>query len=65
MNTYCDGLEFEIPQICGARRWHVFANTGATSPEDCFEPGKEPPLSNPRSLWVGGRSVVILVSRPV
>lgn len=65
MNTYWDALEFEIPQIGEDRTWHVFANTSAPVGEDCWEPGKEPPLSNPRRLWVGGRSVVILVSRRI
>jgi isoamylase len=63
-NSFWEGLEFEIPELPNGRAWHVFVNTGAASPEDVWEPGKEPPLSNPRHLWVGARSVVILVSRP-
>jgi hypothetical protein len=33
------------------------------SPEDCFAAGHEPRLDNQSAIWVGGRSVMILVGR--
>ena len=63
LNMYWDGLELELPQLPPGKSWHVFANTGAKAPEDCWEPGREPPLANPRQMWIGGRSVAILLSR--
>jgi glycogen operon protein len=43
--------------------WRVFANTGAASPDDVFEPGTEPELTDQRSFLMGPRSVAILVGR--
>jgi isoamylase len=63
MNMYWEGLPFELPALPAGKSWHVFANTGANPPEDCWEPGHEPRLSQPRQIWMGGRSVVILLSK--
>jgi glycogen operon protein len=63
MNMYWETLSFELPQLPGDTRWRVFANTGMPAPEDAFEVGKEPEVSNPGSFLIGGRSVVILVGR--
>jgi glycogen operon protein len=43
--------------------WHLFANTGATSPADIWAPGTEPVLENQDGLLIGDRSVVILVGK--
>jgi isoamylase len=64
MNMYWEALPFELPRLPDGIRWRVFANTGMPSPEDIFEPGKEPELTEPAGCIVGGRSVVILVGRP-
>ena len=40
MNMHWQGLEFHPPQAPNARRWHVVANTGATSPFDSFAPAR-------------------------
>ncbi len=63
MNMYWDPFTFELPGLPQEMQWHVFANTGATPPDDCYEPGSEPMLSDPYSILVGGRSVVILVGK--
>jgi isoamylase len=64
MNMYWEALPFELPRLPDGIRWRVFANTGMPSPEDVFEPGKEPELTEQAGFLVGGRSVVILVGRP-
>ncbi|MEB3337337.1 MAG: alpha-amylase family glycosyl hydrolase, partial [Leptolyngbyaceae bacterium] len=63
MNMYWESLWFEIPGLPQGYQWHVFANTDAQSPEDSWELGKEPVLSNQGGFMVGSRSVVILVGR--
>jgi isoamylase len=63
MNMHWDGQTFGLPSPPGGRLWHVFANTGAQSPEDAWEVGSEPPLSDQGAIWLAPRSVLILVSR--
>jgi isoamylase len=63
MNMYWEALPFEIPILPAGMRWHVFANTSVSSPEDIWEPGKEPVVEDRREFLVGGRSVAILVGR--
>ena len=62
-NMYWEALTFELPAPRAGKRWHVFANTGVDSPDDIFEPGREPVLSEQGSILVGGRSVLVLVAR--
>jgi glycogen operon protein len=62
-NSHWEGHQVELPGFPDDQRWHVFANTGANSPEDVWEAGAEPPLSNPSQLFVGPRSVVILIAK--
>ena len=62
-NTYWEGHDVELPRLPEGQRWHVFANTGAPETEDVWEPGTEPALSDQSNLFVGARSVVILVAK--
>ena len=62
MNMYWESLPFELPELRQETCWRVFANTGAPSPQDIWEPGAEPVLSDQRQFIVGARSVAILVS---
>jgi isoamylase len=64
-NTHWEGHGVELPGLPPAegKRWHVFANTGAQTPEDIWETGAEPPLSDQAHLFVGARSVLILVAK--
>jgi isoamylase len=62
-NTHWEGHYVELPGSPEGKPWHVFANTGANSPEDIWEVGDEPILSNQAGLLVGPRSVVILVAK--
>jgi glycogen operon protein len=64
LNAYWEALTFTLPAPPAGRRWHVAINTGMPPPEDAWGCGDEPPLSEPSSFLVGGRSVVVLVARP-
>jgi glycogen operon protein len=63
INSHWDALEFELPRPSAGRSWHVAVNTSMPEPEDCFATGQEPRLDNQDSIWVGGRSVMILVGK--
>src|SRR6266568_7089978 len=63
MNMHWQGLEFHPPQAPNGRRWHVVANTGATSPFDSFSPGSEPWLEDQGCIPLSAHSTLILVSK--
>ncbi|HSN77496.1 MAG TPA: alpha-amylase family glycosyl hydrolase, partial [Anaerolineae bacterium] len=63
MNTHWDSHWFDLPQLPGNMRWHVFANTSAADGQDIWEPGQEPLLADQGGLLVGDRSVVVLVGK--
>lgn len=63
MNMHWEGHDFELPGLPEGRRWHVAANTGMPSPEDIWEPGSEPALDDQGRVFLGPRSVVILVGK--
>jgi glycogen operon protein len=63
MNMHWEMHGFELPQLPEGMVWHVFANTGMLSPEDIFEPGKEPVTDNQNEVLVGPRSIIILVGK--
>lgn len=63
MNMYWDSVWFSIPKLPQGMQWHVAANTAVSSPEDSWEPGSEPLLSDQENIVVGSRSVIILVGR--
>lgn len=63
LNMHWESLGFAIPQLPWGMAWHVFANTGATSPDDSYTPGSEPRLDDQSHILIGGRSVVILVGK--
>jgi glycogen operon protein len=63
MNMHWDSQWFELPRLPEGKNWHVFANTGASSPEDVWETSHEPLLDNQNGILLGDRSVVILVGK--
>ncbi|MBE2267126.1 MAG: glycogen debranching enzyme, partial [Anaerolinea sp.] len=63
VNTYWDALSFGLPQLPRGARWHVAVNTSMPSGQDIWQPGSEPLLGDQTSVWVGNRSVVVLVGR--
>ncbi len=63
MNMHWEDHDFELPGLSEGKKWHVFANTNMPSPQDSWEPGSEPALSDQGHFLVGARSVVILVGK--
>jgi isoamylase len=63
LNTDHDARTFALPSLPDGLAWHVAINTGAPSPEDSWEIGEEPVLSDQGSFLLGGRSVAALVGR--
>ena len=63
MNMYWEPLEFALPSPPSGQHWHVFTNTSLPTPQDIWEPEKEPPLIDQERIPVGGRSTVVLVAR--
>lgn len=63
LNTYWDGLPFELPAPPQGQRWHIFANTSMPAPYDICEPGNEIVLENQQWITVGGRSSIVLLAK--
>ncbi|MFZ2358663.1 MAG: glycogen debranching protein GlgX [Anaerolineae bacterium] len=63
MNVHWEAHWFELPGLPDGMQWHVAVNTGAPSPDDIWQPGQEPLLSDQAGLLVGDRSVVVLVGK--
>lgn len=63
MNVHWQANWFELPGLPMGMNWHVFANTGAISPEDIWQPGTEPQLENQTGMLLGDRSVAILIGK--
>jgi glycogen operon protein len=63
MNMHWKDHFFELPRLPHQRHWHIFADTNRASPNDVRSPGQEPLLPNQRHIWIGARSVVVLVGR--
>jgi hypothetical protein len=62
MNMEWQALDFEVPDVPG-RVWHTAIDTGAPSPADAADHGREPRFEG-RTCRVGDRSIIVLVSRP-
>jgi isoamylase len=63
MNMNWQSHWFEIPGLRNGMQWYVFVNTGANPQEDSWESGTEPVLEDQYGLFVGERSVVILIGK--
>jgi glycogen operon protein len=63
INMHWDTLEFQPPTAPEGRQWYVAANTSAPPGEDVWDMGSEPLLANQDSLWLGARSIAVLVSK--
>ncbi len=63
MNARWEPQTFELPALKDGLQWHVFANTGAASPDDIWDLGQEPVLADQRYLFMCDRSVAILVAK--
>jgi glycogen operon protein len=63
-NMHWEKQEFSLPSPHQNTHWHVFANTGAASPHDIWEPGSEPLLTDQHKILLESRSTLILVAKP-
>jgi isoamylase len=63
MNMHWEGSWCTLPSLSDGRHWHVFMNTGMSAPEDIWVPGQEPLLAEQGGLFIGSRSVAILVGK--
>ena len=63
LNTHWHAHTFELPRLPDGKQWHVAVNTGCASPEDIWEIGTEPQLTNQFNILLGDRSVVILLGK--
>ncbi|PSB17015.1 glycogen debranching enzyme GlgX [filamentous cyanobacterium CCP2] len=63
MNMHWEAHGFELPKLPPGIRWHIFANTTMQPPDDIWDVGTEPELSEQSWMMVGERSIVILVGK--
>ncbi len=63
MNMHHESLWFDLPAPPYGQAWYVFANTGATPPEDVHWPGSEPKLEHQAGILLADRSVLILLAK--
>ena len=63
MNSHWEGHSFGLPQLPDNLQWHVVANTGVAAPQDIWEMGQEPLLSEQTYFMMGPRSVAILIGK--
>jgi isoamylase len=63
LNMHWESHMFELPRLRGNAKWHVFANTSMSTPEDIYSPGEEKLLENQLHFLIGARSMFILVGR--
>lgn len=61
LNMEAGDLEFSIPDIQG-RHWYTAVDTAKPSPEDIYNPGKEPKVKSDRVL-VKSHAAVVLISK--
>jgi isoamylase len=61
VNSYWDGLPFQLPRTTDGQPWKVLVNTSMPAPEDIHEPCSGPAILG-ESVIVGGRSVMVLAS---
>ena len=61
-NMYWEGIEFQLPEIPGLS-WYRSVDTEQASPNDISEPQNMVKVTG-NSYMVGGRSCVVLVSKP-
>ncbi|WP_083656066.1 glycogen debranching protein GlgX [Mongoliimonas terrestris] len=63
LNMYWEPLDFELPSVAG-HGWCRAVDTALAAPQDIAAPGAE--VSHPAATYrVEGRSVVVLVNRPI
>jgi isoamylase len=62
MNMHWEGMDFEVPGVEG-RQWHKVVDTGLVGADGCLDEEAKAPVVSDGSCPVGGRSIVVLVSK--
>ncbi len=62
-NAVADAVDFGLPPILQAMRWHLAVDTSREAPQDLFAVGEEALLENPHTFRLGPRSSAILLTR--
>jgi len=63
INMHWEAHGFALPPLGDGTAWHVVANTGLASPDDCWDVGSEPRMDNQSGFLLGPRSIMILVAK--
>jgi glycogen operon protein len=63
INMHWEARGFALPAPTDGKAWHVVANTGMAPPDDCWDPGNEPRLSDQSGILIGPRSIMILIAK--
>jgi hypothetical protein len=61
-NAGSEPAEFSIPAPPGAKVWHLVVDTFRSTPEDLFDPRKEPSLRGIETFHAAPRSSAILLA---
>ena len=63
INMHWDAHGFALPPLNDGTAWHVVANTGVASPDDCWDVGSEPRMEDQSGFLLGPHSVMILLAK--
>ncbi len=63
LNMHWEMHGFSLPAPPPGLRWHVAINTGVETPDDIWNPNEGPMTSEPRLIYVGPRSLIVLEAR--
>jgi glycogen operon protein len=62
-NASSEAVDFSLPLMPEATRWHLVADTSHEAPEDLFDAGNEPILDQSQRYHLEARSSAILLAR--
>jgi len=62
-NMHWDSHIFQLPQLPENKNWHVFINTSPGVENVIHPPGHEVLIIPQDHIWVGGRSIIVLVGK--
>ena len=60
LNSYIDGLKFELPHDSDGKSWHLIIDTSKNSPEDFIDVSSTGKVDG-TTIWVNARSCVLLL----
>lgn len=62
-NMHWESHAFQLPQLPEGKNWHVFINTSPGIDNIIHPPGKEVIITPQDHIWVGERSLIVLVGK--